>query len=306
MAVSVSELNSLNEINYKSKVKLFFLILAGFFIFTFSFLSFYPVGEKVKVIIKNSFQGKSCNPDFSNIKVELLLPRLVIEDLSIPASCMNKSGKPLKLSYVNVNFNLISFFPFGLPFKIEADLSGQPLAIYFVQGLNQQVIRIKDQRISLAKLGPIIGENIKIGGNFTVDMSMALSKNVISNLEIKARSKDFQIPSQNIQGFTTPNLRINEFFLEALTENPPRLKVEKLLLGDVNSPMRANFKGKIDLQEGNISFSPLDLKGEIAFSDSFRKSLPLIDMLFQTFNQTDGFYQIKLGGTIGSPKPMSP
>jgi type II secretion system protein N len=306
MNVSESELNSLNEINYKSKIKLILLILAGLVIFIFSFLSFYPVGEKVKTIIKNSFQGQACNPDFSNIHFELLLPKLVIEDLSIPASCMNKSGKPLKLSYVNVNFNLISFLPFGLPFRIDADLSGQPISVYYVQGFNQQVIRIKDQRISMEKLAPLLGEDLKFGGSFTVDLNLSLSKRTIGHLEIKARSKDFQIPSQNIQGFTTPNLRINEFFMEAVTENPPRLNVEKILLGDVNSPMRANFRGKIDLQEGNFSFSPLDLKGEIAFSDSFRQSLPLIDMIFQTFTQKDGFYQIKLGGTLGSPKPMNP
>lgn len=306
MAVTVSELNSLNEINYKGRIKLFLLLLAGFLIFIFSFLSFYPVGEKVKVIIKNSFQGQACNPDFSNIRVELFLPKLVIEDLSIPASCMNKIGKPLKLSYVNVNFNLISFFPFGLPFKIDAEMSGQPISIYYVQGINQRVVRVKDQRLNLEKLSPLLGEEFKIGGSFTVDMNLTLSKGIINHLEFKARSKDFQIPSQNIQGFTTPNLRINEFFMEAATENPPRLKVEKILLGDVNSPMRANFKGKIDLQEGNIAFSPLDLKGEIAFSDSFRQSLPLIDMIFQTFTQKDGFYQIKLGGTVGSPKPMNP
>ena len=137
-------------------------------------------------------------------------------------------------------------------------------------------------------------------------MNLTITKGAISNLELKARSKDFQIPSQNIQGFTTPNLRINEFFMEGATENPPRLRIEKILLGDVNSPMRANFKGKIDLQDGNIAFSPLDLKGEVAFSDSFRQSLPLIDMIFQTFTQKDGFYQIKLGGTLGSPKPMNP
>ena len=77
-------------------------------------------------------------------------------------------------------------------------------------------------------------------------------------------------------------------------------------MGDTDSPLRANFKGKIDLQEGNIAMSPLDLSGEIAFSENFKNSLPLVSMLFQSFSQKDGFYQIRLGGTLGSPKPSAP
>ena len=84
------------------------------------------------------------------------------------------------------------------------------------------------------------------------------------------------------------------------------LRIEKLIMGDTDSPLRANFKGKIDLQDGNTSMSPLDLSGEIAFSENFRQALPLIDMMFQSFNQKDGFYQVRLGGTLGSPKPIAP
>ena len=133
-----------------------------------------------------------------------------------------------------------------------------------------------------------------------------MSKNIITHLDLKAQSKDLQIPPQNIEGFTTPSLKLNEFYLEAASDTHPRIKIEKLIMGDTDSPLRANFKGKIDLQEGNSSMSPLDLSGEIAFSENFRQALPLIDMMFQSFSQKDGFYQVRLGGTLGSPKPIAP
>jgi hypothetical protein len=70
--------------------------------------------------------------------------------------------------------------------------------------------------------------------------------------------------------------------------------------------MRANFKGKIQLQEGSVSFSPLDLRGEIAFTENFKQSVPLVELFFQTYEQKDGFYQIRLGGTLGQPRLITP
>lgn len=306
MAVVATEVQSLNDIQYKSKFKILFLILTVFFLFIFSFLSFYPIGDKIKSIIKTSLHGQGCNPDFEEMHLEWLLPKIVISNLSIPASCLEKTGEPIRFSRLSINYNIINFAPFGLPFRIDTMLGGQAISLYYVLGFNSQMIRLKDQTLNLAKLKPILGENVKLAGNVTVDLNLGMSSNRISNLSLKAQSKDLQIPSQNIQGFTTPPIKLNEFYLEASSEAHPRVQIDKLIMGDTDSPLRANFKGKIDLQEGNIAMSPLDLGGEIAFSENFKNSLPLVSMLFQSFSQKDGFYQIRLGGTLGSPKPSAP
>jgi hypothetical protein len=303
---TASEIQSLDEIQYKSKIKVYLYPLIISFIFMMAFLNFYPIGTELKGFIKNNLKGTACNPDWDDIRIEMLLPKLVITDLKIPASCMGKSGDPLRLSFVTVNFHLISFSPIGIPFKIETEMNAQPLTLYFIQGFGERMIRIKDQTISMARLQPVMGD-FKMGGNITVDMSLLVSNNnQIKTLAMKAESKDFQIPSQNLQGFTTPNLKINTLALEANSDVPPRVTVDKLFMGDTNSPMRAQFKGHIDLQNGAIPFSPLNLTGEIAFSEQFKQQLPLIDMMFQSFTQKDGFYQIRLGGTLGAPKPSAP
>lgn len=303
---TVSEIQSLNDIQYKSKIKIFLLVVLIFFLFVFSFLSFYPIGEKLKVLIKSNFKGAGCNPDFDEIHMEWIMPKVVVSGLSIPASCLERAGAPLKFSHLTLKYQIINFAPFGLPFKIETEIEGQPIEVYFVQGLSSQMIRLKDQELNLARLRPLIGDNVKVAGKVTVDFSMSMSNNKMSAMGLKAQSKDLQLPSQNIQGFTTPPIKLNEFYLEANSENPPRVTIDKMILGDTDSPMRANFKGKIDLQEGNIGFSPVDLNGEVAFSEAFKTQLPLIDMVFQSFNQKDGFYQVRIGGTLSSPQPMSP
>ena len=84
------------------------------------------------------------------------------------------------------------------------------------------------------------------------------------------------------------------------------INVKKIILGDPQSPMRANFKGTIDVQKSNVSFSPINLAGEIAFTQTFKENVPLVDLFFQNFLQKDGFYQIRLGGMLGQPKLMNP
>lgn len=304
MAIA-SEIQSLNDINYKSKIKIILLILLAFFLFVFSFLNYYPIGDKIKSVIKTSLKGRGCNPDFDEIHMEWLLPKIIVSDLVIPAACLNRMGEPLKFTHLTINFNIISFAPFGLPFRIDTEFAGQAISLYYVAGLNQQMIRLKDQNLNLVRLQPLLGENYKLSGNMIVDLSLGMSQNMISSLALKAQSKDFQIPPQSVQGLLTPSLKVNVFYLEANSETKNRIQVEKLFIGDVESPVRAKFKGNINLVPGNTGMSPIDLKGEIAFSDSFKQSFPPIEAIFQSFNQQDGFYQLKLGGTLNSPQPIT-
>lgn len=303
---TLTEVQSLNEIQYKSKIKIILMILLVMFLFVVSFLNFYPIGDKLKSVLKTSLNGRGCKPDFDQIHFEWLMPKIVVSDLVIPANCLERMGEPLKFSHLTINYTIINFAPFGLPFRIETEFAGQPIQLYFVQGFNSQMVRMKDQVLDLNRLQPLLGEKFKISGKMTVDLNASLSNKIINTLSLKAQSKDLVIPPQNIQGFTTPPLKLNEFYLEANSETHPRIQIEKLILGDTDSPVRANFKGRVDLQDGNAAMSPLDMAGEVAFSESFRQSLPLIDMMFQSFTQKDGFYQIRLGGTLGSPKPIGP
>jgi len=306
--MATSELQSLEEISYKSKIKVYLYPIIAFFLFSLAFLNFYPIGDKLKDLIKTTLQGTGCNPDYDKLGVEWIMPKLVITDLTLPPGCLGQNAKKaLKFSFVKVNFHFINFSPLGLPFKLETEMNSQPLSLYFVQGFGERMLRLKDQALVLSRLEPLLGGNVKLAGNMTVDLSLLMTnQNILKNLNLKAQSKDLNFPSQNIQGFTTPNLKLNDLYIEANSENPPRVQVDKFILGDPDAPMRANFKGRIDLQQEAIQFSQVNLTGEVAFSENLKQSLPLIDMMFQSFNQKDGFYQIRLGGTLGAIKPSNP
>lgn len=303
----VNETQSLEQINYKSRIKFYFYPLIALFLFMAAFINYYPVGEELKAFMQKNLRGTGCNPDFDQINIEWLMPKLVVTDLMLPAACLNQAGEPLRFSFLKVHFNFINFAPLGVPFKIETEVNSQPISFYFVQGFGERLIRMKDQALALTRLQPLLGGKVKLAGNMTVDLNALLTNNnALKELSLKAQSKDLQIPPQTIEGFTTPVLKVNDFYLEADSENPPKILVQKLIVGDPDSPMRANFKGTIVLQQGNIAFSPLSLAGEVAFSPSFKETVPLVDLLFQNYTQKDGFYQIRIGGTLGQPKLTNP
>ena len=299
MAVA-SEIHSLEEINYKSRIKPFLFGILIFFILVFSFLSYYPIGDKIKDQVKKATAG-ACNFDYNEVRFEFFLPKVVIDDLILPASCLGREGAPIRLNYLNLGFRLISFSPFGIPFKIDTEYNGQPLEVYYVLGFGGQTIRMIDQRLVLSRLENLMG-NFKLGGSVTVDVLVQMDMaQKLKALDIKALSKDFKIPPQTMQGFDLPSLLVRDFYLETNSDDFPRVLVKKLTLGDTESPVRASFKGVINMIEP-AGFSPLKLDGEMAFSEPFKQQFPVSLIFNEKYTVKDGFYQIGLGGTLSQPQ----
>lgn len=308
MAVA-SEIQSLEEIRYQSpsKWKSLAVMTAAGFLMLVGFLNYYPIGDALKKVIRAQTAGTNCTPDFAQVSVQPFLAKLIITDLELPASCFNRQGDSLKFSHLTLNYHLISFFPFGLPFRIDTELAAQPISMHYVLGLGEHVVRIKDQKFRLDKVIPLLAPSMKLAGSLTVDLNMRTNmQGNMKSMLFKAASRDLELPSQNVMDFNLPNLKINDLYVEAHSDAPPRITVDRLTAGNPNSPIRANFRGKIDLQPGGAAFSPMDLVGEVALSKPLIETLPLLELLMQSFPQKDGFYQVRLGGTLGAPRGTAP
>ena len=300
MAVA-SEIHSLEEVNYKSRIKPFFFGVILVFILFASFVSYYPFGDKVKEQIKK-VTAASCPFDYQDVSFELLLPKMVINDVTIPASCLGKTGAPIRLDFLNIGFRLISFAPFGIPFKIETLYNRQPIELYYVLGPGGQTIRMIDQRLVLSRLENLMG-NFKLAGSVVVDVLVQMNMSQkLTALDIKAESKDFKIPAQTVmQNFNLPALTVRRFNLETNSDNFPKLRVEKFILGDPDSPVRMDLKGFVNIVEPTDA-SPMKLDGELAFSEQFKQNFPVTFIVNESYTVKDGFYQVTLGGTFGAPQ----
>lgn len=299
MAIA-SEIHSLEEISYKSRIKMFLLIPLCLIILATAFVSYYPFGEKVKDQIKKVTAG-ACPFDYSTMRFEFFLPKMVISDVILPASCFGKEGPAIRLDYLNLGFRLISFSPFGIPFKIETQYNRQPVELFYVLGPGGQTVRLIDQRLVLNRLESLMG-NFKLGGTVTVDLRMQMDySQKLMGLDLKAESRDFKIPAQSLMGFDFPALSVRKFGLETDSENFPKLRVSKLILGDPDSPVRMDLKGTISMREP-ASASALNLTGELAFSDQFKTQFPVNLLLNEAYTVKDGFYQIALEGFLSAPQ----
>lgn len=295
-----SEIQSLENINYRFKIKKYLLFVSLPFIFLFSFLSFFPISDQLSGLIQSNLKATGCPATFTSFDIEFLLPKIIISDLNVPKRCTGSEDFFFKK--VTLNYHLISFSPFGIPFKVDTKIYGEDISLHYVLGMGKQSIRLKDQKLNLTKLSPLIPQ-VKLKGLVTVDMRTILEGNAIKELTVKASSSNFEVPGQNIQGFSLPHLALKDLFLDANTQEDNKLKINKLIIGGANqnSPVRANVVGNINLSQTQMMNSSLNLTSEISISDSLKESIPLLEMMLENFEIKDGFYQVKIGGTLGAP-----
>jgi type II secretion system protein N len=296
-----TEIKSLDLIDYKFKIKKYLLIIFIPNIFILSFLSYFPISGKLNDLILNALKSSGCPATFTQLDIEFLLPKVIISDLAVPQVCTG-AAEDLFFKKITINYHLISFSPFGIPFKADTRLYGQDLSLHYVLGLGKQSVRLKDQKLDLSKLAPLFPQ-LKLKGSLTVDMRAGLDDNTLSELTLKASSSNFELPGQNIQGFALPHMNIKDLFIDIETADDAKLKINKFIIGGANqeSPIRANFVGNINLSKTNTMSSQLALSGEVKLSEGMKQSIPLLEMMLENYAIKDGFYQLKIGGTLGAP-----
>lgn len=279
----------------------------GFIFFIAGFFIYFPIGEKTNDILRKALSGiPGCAINFDQINFEMFAPKVVMKNAKIPMSCLGQFGEPISLSELKVNFHGPAFSPFGLKFRIDANIKQTPLQIHLVQGLfGAQVIRLDKNKVNLELLKLVIPQ-VELQGNVVADAYARISKGNVEEMKLTLNSQDISAPAQSINAFRLPNLNLNLLSLKAQIVKANELEVIDFFLGDTNAPIRSNFKGKINLNPGNMNMSNLNLKGEVAFSESFLNSFMIIKMFMDQYTKRDQFYQLEITGPMQSPKIASP
>ena len=302
MAAASAEIRQLDQVDYSIGVKRLILSAGIAGLFVIAFLANFPLEQKITRIVKAELAKlPGCRPTFEGLTFEFLLPKVVLSDVNLPSTCFGDGSDPdLGMRYLNLNFLGPSFAPMGLAFKVEGELHGQPISIRYATGLSSQAINIQEEGINLAKISSALPKMPKLEGRMDLNLKAIIKGQQLDDIQFFAQSKNLVIPSQALGDFRLPRINVGPLAIKAMSAGPRKVKLDEFILGMSDSPIRAKFKGTIDLVSGNMAFSPVNLTGEAAFS------LGILNILLQSYTQKDGFYQIRLGGTLGAlaPQPL--
>jgi hypothetical protein len=186
---------------------------------------------------------------------------------------------------------------------LKTNLAGTILHTKQTIGSTEQIVNTLGSVLDLSTLMPYL-TTFKMSGHVETSALTNIKNGKVNTSKFLLKSKDFVIPSQRLDSLDLPNMNIKNLMFKGTYDRSGKIKIESLVLGDDKSPIRATFKGDLWPNEFQFRLSRIDLTGEVIFSDSFLESFSIVKLFFSQFPQKDGYYQIKLGGTIGSPTPI--
>jgi type II secretion system protein N len=305
MAVS-AELKSLDQVEYNFGIQKILVVLLVIVGFTVAFLANFPLEKKIETLVKTQLAKiPGCRMGFENLRFEFFLPKVVLTDVQVPGSCIG-SGTPLKMSQLSLNFRGPSFSPLGVAFKVVGDVQGTPLAINYAAGPSTQVFNIQEEALPLKMLTTLMPKLPKMDGTVSFNTKITLEGQNLQDLQLAVESQNLNLPAQNMNDLKLPRLPLGNLSLKVESQGPRKLVIKEFIIGKAEAPIRGKFTGTVNLAPGAMSFSPIDIKGEAAFTPEFINAFPLVSFMLSQFTQKDGFYQIKLGGTLGNIKPSTP
>lgn len=300
-----SSLQKLESVDYSLGINKLMVISALGFCFLVAFFIHFPIQRQVEGVVKAQLaQIPGCRMSFERLRIELFLPKIVLTEMRLPASCFG-GGAGTKLPYVNLYFRGPSFSPLGLAFKVSTEMYSQPLNLYYAAGISRQVLRVEEDKLNLNLFSRISPQFPKLTGATQVDALVSLAGPRLDELKVSLESTNLNVPGQMMGDLKLPKIDIGNFSLKLESEDGKKVQLKELIIGGVNSSIRGKFTGSVSLAPNAIAFSPVSLKGEASFSPEFIDAFPILNLMLPQFTQTNNFYQINMTGTLGNMRPVT-
>lgn len=303
MAIS-SDVKQLDQVEYAHGLPKLLVGLGVVLAFGVAFVANFPLERKVETLVKLQLAKlPGCRPNFESLRIEFLMPKVILSELTVPGSCLGGT-QPLKMPEVALRFQGPSFAPLGVAFRLDLSLKGAPVSVNYAAGLGSQVLNVQEEDLPLELLGALVPSVPKMEGHMKLNGKLALLGDQLQEMKLLIESQNLEILPQTVSDIKIPRLAIGNLLLKLDSQGPRKLLVQEFILGKTDAPIRGKFSGTIDLAPGATAMSPVNLRGEAAMSDEFLQAFPILNLMLPQFSQKDGFYQINLGGTLGSLKPQ--
>lgn len=281
-------------------LKVFFLS----FVFLIIGLSLhFPIKDYLKTQAQNALTSNPrCPISYQNLRLDLFLPYVRFNKLNVSGRCFNAPRKNLNLDYAQVKFNFLSFWPLGAKFHGIIKSDDSEINLYPKLGLSKHQIRITKTKLTgkfLSQLSPF--ENL-VSGNFNIDSLININGSKLSNGDLKVVSEDLFISEKVIQGFPVPQLDLKNLLL-ALSFDQKEARLTSFKLGNSESDVELELTGDIYPNMQNMNATKLNLVGKVRFSDAIIQKISILKLLLDNKEPQNGFYKMKILGTLGLPLP---
>lgn len=233
------------------------------------FLNF-PVTNVIKGQVRKSLASmRNCPITYDSIEVEyFFFPKIILRGPTIHGICFNNPSESLKLDELMVRLYFPGFLPPGIRFHIPLRYENTRIDIYPTLTFGKIHINIKDSLVEAKFLEKVTGKLKNLKGQLEINAITNMgSKGIIDGVFL-IKSKDLTIGPQNLAGLTLPNLPIKNILIKAELDHP-KLSLLDVIIGDQDSPLRANLKGDINLNRQHFQSSTLDLDGNVFFQPGF-------------------------------------
>ena len=285
--------NEVQESIYKPTFKTSKIILLSFIFFIIGFFANFPFKDKINMFLGQTLKtNRTCPVSYSALDIKNLIFRYDLKSPVISGRCFGNPYSSLPLESLSMGVSRPSLVPVGV--KLFADIKHQnsDLAIEVVAGIGSQILKIENSKLDLITLAPLIPD-FEILGDLSLNTHMVIKKQALEEGKVVISSENLLVPSQTIKGFAINNLAIGTVLLDVVLESKNNLKVNKLILGNAESPIISEVSGTIKLVPNFPANSALNLKGKLKISPIFQQSMPILN-LFLGGKKTDekGFFNI--------------
>ncbi len=296
--------NQLNEIIYSSNLLNWNFIILGIISLILGFVFNIPLKEKVTDIITSKLSSsEQCPIFYERIEVGSFLQNVNLTGPIISGTCLGRQNS-IRFDSILANFSIPSLSPPGVKIHLLIRDNKSEINLFPVISYPKTSLEINETNIKGELIQKLIGGSLQISGDFKIESNLEMEKGDLLDGGISILSKNLIIPRQTISGFNIPPLLLRNFEVKGDIEQKNNVEISSIIIGDSNSMIFTQLKGKLTLNSTTFSQSNLDLTGKIKFSKEFINSFPILNLLLsgKTPGQ-DGLYNIKLQGPILSLKP---
>lgn len=236
------------------------------------------------------------------------LPHLRFEKLALEPKIIG-AGLPLSLDELRIYPNPFSLIPlwggssFGGSFRAAA-YKGVLSGSMYMGGSSS--IRLETDSLDLAQITPLVNAGIDVKGivsSLAMKLSLPNQRMSLADGDITLKGKNFFVDPASFQtGFVLPILNLGDVDVQA-TARRGQVKIEKFKVGGSGKDLEVQItSGTIILADVSLN-TRYELHLKIKPAPAIQTTVPGLVAMLESMatKQADGFYAMKLQGTLGSP-----